>query len=77
MQFLVVMGLVRGRFIPLMFILMTSRKKEDYTRAIEALPLSDLVRTIIVDFERANIKALNECIQDMQLNIRVRLYFFF
>uniref|UniRef100_A0A914DKJ9 MULE transposase domain-containing protein n=1 Tax=Acrobeloides nanus TaxID=290746 RepID=A0A914DKJ9_9BILA len=68
----VVMGLVRGKFIPLLFILMAKHRSKDFIRLFEELPITDRLKTIIVDFEKAQIKALRICFKDMQLEIKIK-----
>uniref|UniRef100_A0A914CWH1 MULE transposase domain-containing protein n=1 Tax=Acrobeloides nanus TaxID=290746 RepID=A0A914CWH1_9BILA len=68
----VVMGLVRGKFIPLLFILMAKHRTKDFVRLFEELPITDRLKTIIVDFKMAQIKALQICFEDMQLEIKIK-----
>jgi hypothetical protein len=70
-QLLVVAGYCRGRFLPLVYVLMSRRTENDYVRVFESLPLSNEVKVILTDYEMALINSLKHVIEDMQLNIKV------
>lgn len=73
-QSLVIAGYHKGRFFTLAYILMTKRKTEDYARVLEFLPLSDRVKLILSDFEKALINALKARIEELELEILVGFF---
>lgn len=68
---LVIAGYCRGRFLPLVYVLMSRRTVEDYVRVFESIPMSEDVKVVLVDFEQALINSLKQMIENMQLNIKV------
>uniref|UniRef100_A0A914C0N7 MULE transposase domain-containing protein n=1 Tax=Acrobeloides nanus TaxID=290746 RepID=A0A914C0N7_9BILA len=71
-QMLVIAGYCRGRFLPLVYVLMSRRTVEDYVRVFESIPMSEDVKVVLVDFEQALINSLKQMIENMQLNIKIK-----
>uniref|UniRef100_A0A914DZ39 MULE transposase domain-containing protein n=1 Tax=Acrobeloides nanus TaxID=290746 RepID=A0A914DZ39_9BILA len=70
-QLLVIMGLYNGVFVPCVYVLMSKKKRvDDYLRIIEELPLSNDVEIVLIDFEKALIKAWKSAFVDMQLSTK-------
>src|SRR5690349_20363305 len=68
---MVIMGLCNGHFVPLMFALMSKKKARDYSKILDALPLTDCVQIILTDFEGASLKALKRKILELNLTTKV------
>lgn len=65
------MGLINGRFLPLVYGLLSNKTEETYVRFFESLPFNVNTHRIIVDFERGMMNAIENTINDTGLVINV------
>lgn len=65
------MGLINGRFLPLVYGILSDKKEETYMRFLEELPINNQTAHIIVDFERALMNAIENVAREIRLIIEV------
>jgi hypothetical protein len=70
-QLYVIMGFYKGKFIPLVCVLMKNKTEQDYAAILDRLEFSPNLEYAYLDFERAGINSLETMFRQLHLYAKV------